>query len=363
MKNKHIILKDTIAGTVAIKKTGPLAWEIKQRVLKGADQDNGQNPTWIRIENSGRKAAIKFNVIWASASYMHYRFVGYQKIGDKYAALRGTTGLNNTVYKFEVPPGVSFFGSYPWHFNEDTDNFLQNITRRHSNCRVRVIGKSAQGREIKCLIIGREDRKKPNVVVTARMHAMETAGSFAVEAIAKYLLNDPEGKKLLNKYVFRLFPNVNPDGTAAGLKLTRIGPNKLYNMDIAQSSREPSIRALRGEILALKPACILDYHSYLDPMPMVIFFDKRVGAVLFDELIDGRKNLAYGKNDRLFMMYWRMQFPWFIIKEQCYRKFKSTVVVTELTWNINRLPAEAEEMGVQLFKATMKAHEKVRRKA
>jgi hypothetical protein len=62
--------------------------------------------------------------------------------------------------------------------------------------------------------------KKPKkfIVITARVHAAETAGSFIIEAMIKKLAlsNEPIYNKLRSLYVFIIVPILNPDGVVLG---------------------------------------------------------------------------------------------------------------------------------------------------
>lgn len=349
--SRSIQLTDTIGRTVTIKKVGAGTWELRQRFL-GKSSDNAQNPTWVRIDNPGTKRKIEIALFWANIEWPHWRLFGYQKIGDEYTAVRGETDPQSTRYRFEVPKGTSWFGAFPWYTNEDAEAFMQRMAA-DPLCRTRVIGNSGRGRPIKCLTIGQAKRGRRNVVVLARTHATETPGSFAVEGIAGFLLNSRMGRRLVNKHVFHLFPNVNPDGVAAGLKLTRRGARAKYDMAAAMTSADATIAALRREILRLRPACLIDYHSYLFRVPGIFFLDDKLGLAVLRELLHGRKDEAG--------FYFRAMLPddkmhastlW----SHCFLRYQATVAVVELSWNLALLPDDVRRMGVDVFRAVMKSH-------
>jgi len=343
---------DTIGGTVTIKKVGTARWQLKQRVLKGVD--NAQNPTWIRIDNPGATRKIELEHLWADTDWPHWRMFGYQKIGDVYSAVRGVEIPESTTYRLEVPAGISWFGAFPWYTNEDGESFLTQVASQPL-CRVRMIGQTARRRPIKCLTIGQDKAGRENVVVFARTHAMETPGSFAVEGITDFLLKDPTGKKLLNRYVFHLFPIVNPDGVAAGLKFTRLGPKEKYDMAVvAMTSEDSTMVALRQEIHRLRPACFIDYHSYPMRIPGIFFFDNNVGIAVLRELLIKNKNTEAGFYYRGMITDNRSHKD--TLWAHCFLHYQATVVVVELSWNLGLLPCDVSREGVNMFHATMKAH-------
>ena len=343
---------DTIGRTVTIRQVARDSWEVRQRFL-GKDADNAQNPTWIRIDNPGPRRKLEVALLWADTEWPHWRYFAYQKIGEQYSAVHGEAAAERTTYRVEAPDGVSWFGAFPWYTNEDTDAFLKRMAS-HALCRPRIIGKTAQGRPLHCLTIGHDAGEHRNVVVLARTHATEAAGSYAVEGIAEFLLNGRPGKDLLRRYVFHLFPNVNPDGVAAGLKLTRLGPANECDMAVAaMSSPDPTMVALRAEVRRLRPACLMDYHSYLQTVPAAFFLDHRLGLAALRELLRGRKDevALYFRTLLPDAGMYRVNTLW----SHCHRRYRATVAVFELSWNFGLLPADVSRAGVDMFRAVMRA--------
>jgi hypothetical protein len=353
MKPDSIQIHDTTGETVEIRSEGWNEWTVIQRNY-GAEQDNNQNPTWLSVFNAGKKARVKINIQWAIFDWMGYHKIGYLKQAGKYSAIRGKIMPTATHYEFEVPNGKSFFGAFPWFSNEDNEYFLRDISAGNPRCAVRSIGQSGDGREIRCLTIADKSAsgRKQNVVIIGREHATESSGSFAVMGSAKYLAGGRAPKNLFERYNFHLFPIVNPDGTARGLKLTR--PGKVKKYDMAQggiSSNDPTIKALREEVLRLRPAVLIMHHCYLMSELWLGFFDKEVGLILLKELI--------GESEKA-------EHSWSIrntgpephtLRWHCHKHFHSTVVFTELPWT-GRLPSDIEKLGEDILRGVLIAHEK-----
>lgn len=60
-------------------------------------------------------------------------------------------------------------------------------------------------------------KKKPLVIITSRVHAAETPGSFVFEGIYNFLCSNSSEAKFLRKfYTFVLVPTLNPDGVVCG---------------------------------------------------------------------------------------------------------------------------------------------------
>ena len=352
MKKNSIQIQDTISGTVTIKRLGNNAWTVIQRNY-GEEHDNNQNPTWLSILSPGRKTFVKINLQWAIFDWMGYHKIGYLKQAGKYSVIRGRITPGVTCYEFKVPAGESFFGAFPWFSNEDNRQFLDEMRRKSSLCSVRSIGRSGDGREIKCLTIADKSApgKKQNAVIIGREHATESSGSFAAVGAAKYLLSGRAPACFLRRYNFHLLPIVNPDGVARGLKLTRMGPADKYDMTRGSlTSDDPAIKALREEVMALRPACLNMHHCYLPGCPWIGVFDKKVGLAVMNELLPRGENMEASWSVRKS----EPEPKW--LRGYCYEHFHSTVVLTELPW-AGRLPRDIEKQGEDILRATLIAHE------
>ena len=62
-----------------------------------------------------------------------------------------------------------------------------------------------------------QQQAKKIIIVIARQHPGETVSSFYVQGLIDFLLTDTkESRSLLQKYVFKIIPMVNPDGVIYG---------------------------------------------------------------------------------------------------------------------------------------------------
>ena len=360
-RRQTIEIRSLIPSAVTVRRTAPAAWTVAQRRCPG--HDNAQAATWLRIENTGPARRVSVRVRFSDANWMQFRGFGYLRTGDAFDVLRGEVSGDSTRYTFSVPRGASRFGPFPWYDNADADRFLEGFARNR-NCEVRVLGRSGEGREIKALTIqrGRGHAKRQPVLVLAREHGNESAGSFAVEAAARYLLGRRAPAEMLRRYAFHLIPVINPDGVAAGRKLTRLGPVK--ETDIYQgafTSDDPTCRVLRETVLAMRPACIVSYHSYLQPSPACMFFDKADGMAMLDYLLDVDNWIramgpVFWKGPKDVKSVWHVnRMPRdYTLWGECVRLYRPVINMPELPWH-GRTIEEMNAIGLASFLAAMHA--------
>lgn len=346
-RNRSIRLVDEIGGTLRIVAHGDNRWTLHQR-NHGPAHDNNHNPAWLRIENDGRPVAAHIEVRWASPWYMACRRGGYQLTGRTWRLLRGEITPTATRYEVTLPPGRSHFGVVPWYSNEDADRFFDRA-RRLEGCSVRSIGRTGEGREIRCLTVerGRAGGKRRDVVVLAREHATETSGSFAVEGTARFILGRRAPREWLRGYRFHFLPVVNPDGVASGIKLTRMGDIRQYDMvQGGMLSDDPTMKALREELIGMKPHLLIMHHAYIAAPAWLGVFSHEFGIRILDRIMAGRERIGPGWHFRI--MGWERRGT----LRHALHCMGSNIVLTELPWT-GRLPAEIGRQGVDVLKASM----------
>lgn len=108
-------------------------------------------------------------------------------------------------------PGIISFDRY--YKYEEINNFLDELQEKYSNnVRVKSVGKSFEGREIKTIeITNGDERKKNSVFIDAGIHSRE----WIAPATALYLikeLTEGDARNILNDIDVVIMPLVNCDG-------------------------------------------------------------------------------------------------------------------------------------------------------
>ena len=127
-----------------------------------------------------------------------------------------------------------------------------------------VIGETLDGRDIDRLIIGEPGEGKKTLWITARQHPGETMAEWAAEGLLERLLDDadPVARDLLDRAVFHIVPNMNPDGSFRGhLRTNAKGVNLNREWDKASFENSPEVRSVLDEMAKTGVDFFLDMHG------------------------------------------------------------------------------------------------------
>lgn len=96
----------------------------------------------------------------------------------------------------------------------------------------------------------RGPREKTYIVITARMHSAETAGSYKVQGIVKFLVSsDPVAESLRRNHIFLIVPLVNPDGVLLGNNRCSLAGNDMNRCwGSPDKFQEPVIHKLKSKL-------------------------------------------------------------------------------------------------------------------
>jgi murein tripeptide amidase MpaA len=131
---------------------------------------------------------------------------------------------------------------------------LRAEARRNPDFHEEVIGKTVGGRDLVLWTIGAKTAAKdaPTVWLMFRQHSWETGSSWAGEGAVRALLHDdPEGRRLRQSIVWKIFPLCDPDGVArGGVRFNANGYDLNRNWDVSNSAKMPEIAAQREAVQA-----------------------------------------------------------------------------------------------------------------
>ena len=163
----------------------------------------------------------------------------WKRAGHSIAYYRNHYVRDNSVHS--IINGKTFYTlTFKLHFTHDNDNcylsynypysysFLMSEIHFWHNChnssliyfRHQRLCTSLVGNEVPILTITGANSSqcaRPYIILMGRVHPAESNSSYILKGVVDFLLSDNEqAKQLLDKYVFKIIPMLNPDGVING---------------------------------------------------------------------------------------------------------------------------------------------------
>lgn len=131
-------------------------------------------------------------------------------------------------------------------------------------CQQQYLGDTLDGRDMSVLVIGEPSESKKVIWITARQHPGETMAQWLVEGVLERLLDEEDAlaRLLLDKAVFYVVPNMNPDGAYRGhLRTNAVGVN--LNREWVEPSMEksPEVFLVKQKMQQVGVDMLLDVHG------------------------------------------------------------------------------------------------------
>ena len=150
-----------------------------------------------------------------------------------------------------MPETDSVYYAYFAPYSYDRHQELVSTAAMNDRVSLEVIGESCDGRDLDLLTIGEEGGEKKKIWIIARQHPGESMAEWMVEGIISRLLDDEDAlsRELLNKCVFYIMPNVNPDGSIRGhLRCNAKGQNLNRDWHDPNPAVSPEVYHLRNKM-------------------------------------------------------------------------------------------------------------------
>ncbi len=208
----------------------------------------------IQLMNAGSSAYVEgWKDYQAVASY------------DRQSWFRVPTEFDGEKLIITVTPEFdSMYFAYfcPYSFERHQD--LIHSAQLDIDCQLQVLGQTIDGRDMSLLKIGDDDQGKKIVWVTARQHPGETMAEWFMEGFIDRLLDEDDGvaRALLEKAVFYLVPNMNPDGSVRGhLRTNAVGTNLNREWQEPSMEKSPEVYLVREKMISTGVDMHLDIHG------------------------------------------------------------------------------------------------------
>lgn len=212
---------------------------------------------------------------------------GYQAVAsyDRQTWFRVPTQFDKGELTIEFAPECdhvyfAYFAPYSYERHLDLISWAQSM----DCCEIETLGETIDGRDISVLKIGEASPEKKTIWMIARQHPGETMAEWFIEGVLHKLLDDEDSHAaaLLDKAVFYIVPNMNPDGSVRGhLRTNAVGVNLNREWQSPSIEKSPEVYFVREKMRETGVDMCLDVHG--DEAIPYNFFAGSEGIPRYDE--------------------------------------------------------------------------------
>lgn len=159
---------------------------------------------------------------------------------------------------------LAYFEPYP----EERHLSLLATSQRSPLARLSHLGSTVDGRDMTAVTVGKPGDGKKTIWMIARQHPGETMAEWFCEGVLQRLTGtgmwagDPVARSLLERAVFHIVPNMNPDGAARGnLRTNAAGANLNREWMAPSLQASPEVYYVRRAIEATGCDMFFDIHG------------------------------------------------------------------------------------------------------
>lgn len=167
------------------------------------------------------------------------------------------------TFRFFPEQGSMYFAYFaPYTYDRHQD--LLHQAQVNFNCQLETLGNTLDNNDMSLLTIGEPADDKKKVWVIARQHPGETMAEWFIEGLLQRLLDETDtvGRALLDKAVFYVVPNMNPDGGIRGhLRTNAAGVNLNREWQTPSMEKSPEVFLVRERMLETSIDMFLDIHG------------------------------------------------------------------------------------------------------
>lgn len=203
----------------------------------------------------------------AGASAYPDGWKGYQAVAsyDRETWFRVPTefdGQELTIHHYPEAESVYFAYFAPYSYERHLDLLAQ--AQASGMCQLVDLGNTLDNRDMSLLVVGEPAAGKKNIWITARQHPGESMAEWFIEGVLDRLLDEDDGvaRELLQKAVFYVVPNMNPDGSVRGhLRTNAAGVNLNREWQTPSMEQSPEVFLVRQKMLEVGVDMFLDIHG------------------------------------------------------------------------------------------------------
>ncbi len=223
---------------------------------------------WFHFRVTGaRGQALRLRFVNAGAATYVEGWRGYAAVAsyDCVDWFRVPTRFDGRELVIEHAPErdsvwYAYFEPYSW----DRHQALLGRADASPRARVLALGTTVEGRDLDLVTVGTPEPGRKRIWVIARQHPGETMAEWFVDGMLERLLDpaDPVARRLLERAVLQIVPNMNPDGSVRGnLRTNAAGANLNREWLAPSAQRSPEVLHVRAAMQAGGVDAFLDVHG------------------------------------------------------------------------------------------------------
>ncbi|MCF8474707.1 MAG: hypothetical protein K9G26_08425 [Emcibacter sp.] len=163
-----------------------------------------------------------------------------------------------------IPESDSIYYAYFAPYSMERHHDLVSQAAMDEKVSLHAIGETLDGQDIDLLTIGEVAVGKKVIWVIGRQHPGESMAEWLIEGFLDRLLDDEDAlsRSLLEKAVFYVVPNMNPDGSRRGhLRTNAAGANLNREWENPSLEKSPEVFYVRGKMDETGIDLVLDVHG------------------------------------------------------------------------------------------------------
>lgn len=187
--------------------------------------------------------------------------------------IRGTRYENGQLIVEHTPERNSIYYAYFEPYSHERHLDLLGRVEMSPFASVSNLGATVEGRDLDLVTVGRPGPGKAPVWIIARQHPGESMAEWFVEGLLERLLDgsDPVARRIREKAVLYIVPNMNPDGAIRGnLRTNAAGANLNREWREPRPDTSPEVLLVRDAMEASGAELFLDIHGD-EALPYVFF--------------------------------------------------------------------------------------------
>lgn len=251
-------------GNIGIVDLG-MAANPKVRILKDNDSEFLQWFYFRLIDRRGAK--IKVDIVNAGDVTYAGGFEDYRAVAsyDRETWFRVETTFDGKVMTLHhtLEQDAIYFAYFaPFSMERHAD--LIASAAESPRVSLEVLGETLDGQAMDLLTIGTPDKERLPCWVIARQHPGETMAEWWMEGFLERMTDphDPVARALLERCVFYVVPNMNPDGSRRGhLRTNAAGVNLNREWEHPSMERSPEVFLVRERMHQTGMKFCLDVHG------------------------------------------------------------------------------------------------------